>query len=85
MSDERIIINPLSTEKSLRMMESDNTLVFVVARKSNKTQIKESIEKMFKAKVVKINTHIKGSEKRAYIKFSAETPAIDIATNLGLM
>jgi len=66
-------------------MESENTLVFSVARTAKKPEIKEAIEKMFKAKVLRVNTHIKGNEKRAYIKFSMETPAIDIATNLGLM
>lgn len=80
-----IIKNPLSTEKSLRLMESDNMLIFVVERKASKKEIKEAIEKTFKAKVVRINTAIKGNEKRAYVKFSSETPALDIATNLGLM
>jgi len=85
MDIDKVIINPLSTEKSLRLMESDNTLVFVVERKASKSEIKEAIEKMFKAKVINVNTLIKGNSKRAYVKFSAETPAIDIATNLGLM
>ena len=40
----------------------------------------------FKVKVVKVNTFTttKG-EKRAYIKFGDDTPAIDVATQLGLM
>jgi ribosomal protein uL23 len=80
-----VIKYPLSTEKSLRLMESENTLVFVVERKATKKEIKEAIEKTFNAKVLKVNTLIKGNEKRAYVGFSNETPAIDIATNLGLM
>ena len=44
------------------------------------------IEKMFKAKVEKVNLLVDiDGKKRAYVKFSAETPAIDIATKLGLM
>ena len=86
MIDEYSIIKyPLSTEKSIRYMESENKLVFVVDRKAKKNEIKEAIEKMFKVKVLKVNVfNIKGM-KKAYIKFSDETPAIDIATNLGLM
>jgi len=81
-----IIKNPLSTEKGIRLMESENKLLFVVDRKANKKEIKEAVEKMFKAKVVKVNTLIApDGKKRAYVKFSAETPAIDIATQLGLM
>lgn len=85
MENTKIIKYPSSTEKSLRMMESENTLVFVVERTANKAMIKEAIETMFKAKVVKVNTAIFGKDKKAYVSFSAETPAIDIATNLGLM
>lgn len=81
-----IIKNPLSTEKAIRLMESENKLLFVVDRKANKKDIKEAIEKMFKVKVEKVNTLIApDGKKRAYVKFSAENPAIDIATQLGLM
>ena len=81
-----VIKNPLSTEKAIRLMESENKLLFVVDRKANKKDIKEAIEKMFKAKVEKVNTLIApDGKKRAYVKFSDETPAIDIATQLGLM
>lgn len=86
MIDEyKIIRYPLSTEKSIRLMESENKLIFVVDNKAKKNDIKEAIEKMFKVKVVKVNTFIIKGEKKAYVKFSEETPAIDIATQLGLM
>lgn len=85
MEIEKVIINPLSTEKSLRLMESENKLAFVVERKAKKQEIKKAIEKMLNAKVIEVNTLIRDGKKRAYVKFSVETPAIDIATNLGLM
>jgi large subunit ribosomal protein L23 len=67
-------------------MEAENKLIFVVDRKSSKGQIKKSIEEMFKVKVLKVSTFITAEgEKRAYIKLSSENPAIDIATQLGLM
>jgi len=86
MEKGNVIKHPLSTEKSIRLMESENKLVFVVDRKATKPEIKKAIEEMFKAKVAGVKTVIgpKG-EKRAYVRFSAATPAIDIATNLGLM
>ncbi len=77
---------PLSTEKSVRLMESENKLVFVVDKKATSNEVKKSIEELFKVKVVKVNTFINNKgEKRAYVKFSQETPAIDIATQMGLM
>lgn len=81
-----IIKHPLATEKSIRMMEASNTLVFVVARKATKFDVKEAVEKAFTAKVAKVRTMIDNTgEKRAYVTFHKDTPAIDIATNLGLM
>ncbi|MBI4151312.1 50S ribosomal protein L23 [Candidatus Woesearchaeota archaeon] len=80
-----VIKHPLATEKSIRMMESANTLVFMVDIKATKFQIKEAVEKQFTAKVLAVRTNIRNSEKRAYVRFAKETPAIDIATNLGLM
>ncbi|MBT3691540.1 50S ribosomal protein L23 [Candidatus Woesearchaeota archaeon] len=86
MDPYKIIKNPLATEKAVRLMETENKLIFVVNRKSTKKQIKQAIEEMFKVKVMKVNTLItsKGT-KKAYISLSIDTPAIDVATQLGLM
>jgi ribosomal protein uL23 len=86
MDITKVIKHPLSTEKSIRLMESENKLIFVVDLKAKKPEIKEAIEKTFKVKVVKVTTLVtpKG-QKRAYVRLSPETPALDIATDLGLM
>jgi large subunit ribosomal protein L23Ae len=81
-----IIKYPLSTEKSIRLMESDNVLVFIVDIKANKKEIKEAIESTYDVKVEKVNTTIgPDNRKKAYVRFSDDTPAIDLATQLGLM
>jgi large subunit ribosomal protein L23 len=86
MDSKDIIKYPLSTEKSLKLMESENKLIFVVDRKAKKPEIKKAIEELFKVKVTNVNTFVSvRGEKKAYVTFSPETPAIDIATNLGLM
>ncbi len=86
MDPHTIIRYPLSTEKSLRLMEAENKLIFVVDLKAKKQQIKKAVEELFKVKVDKVNTFITNAgEKRAYVTFNKETPAIDVATNLGLM
>ena len=81
-----IIKYPLSTEKSIRLMESENKLVFVVGKKATKKEIKKAIEQMFKVEVADVNTFVTpDGEKRAYVRFSSKNPAIDIATQMGLM
>ena len=86
MSDHPVIKYPLATEKSIRLMESENKLIFVVAIQARKQEIAKAIEDEFNVKVDKVRTLIdtKG-RKKAYITFSPETPAIDVATKLGLM
>ena len=77
---------PLSTEKSIKMMEQENKLVFVVEKKATKQEIKADIEKTFNVKVKRVNTQITNQGiKKAYVEFAEETPAMDIATQLGLM
>lgn len=82
----KILKFPLSTEKSIRQIEFDNKITFVVDRKANKNDIKRAVEELFKVKVIKINTQnsFKG-EKRAYVKLSPEFMASDISGDLGLI
>ncbi|MBW3017233.1 50S ribosomal protein L23 [Candidatus Woesearchaeota archaeon] len=82
----KVINYPLSTEKAVRLMESENKLLFVVDRKAKKADVKKAVEEIFKCNVIGVNIFItpKG-EKRAYVKFSPDKPAIDIATELGLI
>lgn len=86
MEPFEVIKNPLSTEKAVRLLESENKLLFVVDKKANKADIKDAVQKLFNVKVVSVRTlnDFEG-KKRAYVKLSAETPAIDVATELGLM
>ena len=86
MSDHPVIKYPLATEKSIRLMESENKLIFVVDISARKQEIAKAIEDEFNVKVVNVRTLIdtKG-RKKAYVSFSDETPAIDVATKLGLM
>lgn len=86
METERVIKYPLSTEKAIRLMESENKLIFTVDLKAKKSEIKDAIEKTFKVKVTRVNTHVTPQgEKRAYVTLSSETPALNVATDLGLM
>ena len=57
------IISPRITEKATSLSEF-NKVVFKVHNNANKNSIKRSIEKIFKVKVVKINTiNLKGKTK----------------------
>ena len=86
MDPYKTIKYPLTTEKSVRIMESENKLTFIVDLKSSKQEIKKAVETLFKVKVFDITTMISPQGlKKAYVRLSPETPAIDVATQLGLM
>ncbi len=78
-------MKPIVTEKAVMMIESQNVLTFVTEKERTKTEVKEEIEKLFKVKISKIRSMIKGNKKYVYVKLKKEFPAIDIATKLGLM
>lgn len=77
---------PLSSEKAIRMLESDNVISFVVDMKATRSKVKKEIEDKFKVKVRDLRIMISPEgKKRAYITLEKNYPAIDIATQLGLM
>jgi len=81
-----VLLYPLSTEKNIRLLESENKLAFAVSMKSTRAQIKKAVEELFKVKVSKVNTVVTArEEKRAYVRLAEGYRAIDIATDLGLM
>lgn len=80
-----IILKPVTTEKAVRMIDIDNTLVFETSRLASKEDIRKTFEETFKSKVEKIRTSIKYNKKYVYLKLKKENPAIDIATKLGVI
>jgi large subunit ribosomal protein L23 len=66
MNDPRkIILQPLLTEKSTKMKENTNTIVFKVNMKANKIEIKKAVQKMFDVHVQDVRTMvIRGKRKR---------------------
>ena len=50
-----ILRRPLVTEKSTMLKDEKNEYIFEVAKHATKPQIKKSVEKAFKVRVVKVN------------------------------
>jgi len=82
----KILMYPHLAEKSMKMVETENKLVFMVRRNAKKGQIKDAIEKAFNVKVIKVNFEITmAGQKKAYVKLSPEFSASDIATRMGMV
>lgn len=64
MDPRDVIIRPVVTEKSTRLMEN-NQYTFEVALDANKSQIRDAVEKIFKVTVTGVSTaRIRGKLKR---------------------
>jgi len=63
---EDIVGKPIIlTEKSARLREGQNQVIFEVHRNANKIQIKDAIQTLFKVGVVDVNTlRFRGKNKR---------------------
>ncbi|MBI2146008.1 50S ribosomal protein L23 [Candidatus Woesearchaeota archaeon] len=82
----QVILFPLSTEKSIRQIEFENTLTFVVNAHSTKQDVKKAVEELFKVKVRKVNIqNAFTGQKRAYVKLAPGSLASDVSAELGLI
>ena len=89
-----VIVSPAITEKST-MASEQNQVVFNVARKASKPEIKAAVEALFGVKVTAVNTLIRkgkvkrfrgtigrqGDVKKAVVTL-ADGQSIDVATGL---
>ena len=80
-----IIIRPVTTESALELIESENKIVFLVHRNANKPSIKRAVEELYNVRVDKVTTLVlPGGRKKAFVKLSPESNAIDVATEIGI-
>ena len=70
----QIIRRPVITEKGLAIKELQNTLVFQVAPKATKTEIKEAVQSIFKVKVFSVRTAMYPGKERRRGKFAGYRP-----------
>ena len=66
MQPEHIIRRPIAlTEKSTRLREQNNKVIFEVHPDANKIQIKNAVQTLFKVGVVDVNTLVmRGKDRR---------------------
>ncbi len=81
-----IIKTPYITEKVTGMIDSNNTLEFLVNMRATKPEIKKSLEELYDIEVVSVRTLITSrGEKKAIVKLAKDGGANELATRLGLL
>jgi len=80
-----IIKGFITTEKAIKLLETENKLTIYVDTRANKTTIKKAVEELFKVKVDKINIANTPKGKKAYVKLAKEYNAEEVASKFGLI
>lgn len=82
----KVIFHPQVTEKAVKLIETENKLVFIVAMDASRADVKRAVEILFEVRVkdVKIEVTPEG-QKRAYVKLAPEFMADEIAAKLGVV
>ena len=70
----QILRRPVITEKGLGAKETQATLVFEVAFKATKTEIKEAVQTIFKVKVDSVRTATFAGKERRRGQFAGYRP-----------
>lgn len=80
----KIIISPIASETTMKKVDESNMLVFMVDIRANKNQIRTAFKKLYNAEVQDVNTLIRpNNTKKAFIKLTPDSDALDIANEIG--
>ncbi len=81
-----IIKSPYVTEKVTSMIDSNDTLEFLVNINATKPEIKKALEDLYDINVLAVRTMITSQgQKKAVVKLAKEGSANELATRLGLL
>lgn len=83
---QKVLLYPQATEKVVKLIESENKLVFIVANDATKLDVKRAVEILFEVKVDNVKVGITpDGRKRAYVKLAQGFMADEIAAKLGMI
>ncbi|MEM2122047.1 MAG: 50S ribosomal protein L23 [Candidatus Bathyarchaeia archaeon] len=86
MDPLKTISHPMVTEDAVRLIESENKLVFIVDIKASRRDVAKAVEELYEVEVDKVNICITPEgRKKAYVKLSSEYKAADLAAKLGIL
>ena len=69
-----VIRGPLITEKTTVIRKAGNTLVFEVARKANKIDIRRAVEQLLGSKVASVRTSLTHGKIKRQGRYSGQRP-----------
>jgi large subunit ribosomal protein L23 len=86
LKPELVVVYPMMSEDTVKLIETENKITFVVNQKASKHDVKRAVEELYEVKVSRVSTlTTPEGKKKAYVKLSPESKASDLAVKLGLL
>ena len=86
LSPEKVISYPIMSEDSVKLIETENKITFIVDGRANKNDVRRAVEELYEVQVSKVHTlTAPDGRKKAYVKLGPESKASDLAVKLGIL
>ena len=86
LESELVVIYPMMSEDTVKLIEAENKITFIVNDKATKHDIKRAVEELYEVKVSRVFTlTTPEGKKKAYVKLSPASKAADLAVKLGIL
>ncbi len=83
---ERIIVYPMMSEDTVKLIETENKITFIVRNEASKHDVRRAVEELYEVKVSRVSTlTTPEGRKKAYVKLSPESKASELAVRLGIL
>jgi large subunit ribosomal protein L23 len=74
------------SEDTVRLIEAENKITFIVNSKASKHDVKRAVEELYEVKVDRVSTLITPEgKKKAYVKLGPQSKASELAVKLGIL
>jgi len=81
-----VVINPIATEKAIKVIESENKIVFTVDRRATKADVKRAVEGLYNVKVDSVNTLVApDGTKKAFVRLAEGNSAAELSMRLRIL
>ena len=86
VSTDLVIAYPMMSEDTVKLIETENKIVFVVHNNATKKDVWNAVEELYEVKVDQVHTLITfEGKKKAYVRLSPESKASELAVKLGIL
>ncbi len=86
LKSELVIIYPMMSEDTVKLIEAENKITFVVRNEASKRDVWRAVEELYEVKVEQVHTvTTPEGKKKAYVRLSQESKASDLAVKLGIL